>query len=159
MNKYSKIGNFKIVNGNIQSSIVDMDSKKITSVGDPTQLYDAVNLKTLNAAISTPSTSIYEIDISLVGTIPISIPFLGNVGNYDIHVEFNPNPTNGPIFNAKLIKNRASSNGFIHSFGGEIGIGSSEIIYATWTSNGFIFIKKQGGSVYDGSYHVKVVIN
>lgn len=159
MNKYSKVGNFKVVDGNIQNSIVDMNSKKITSVGDPTQLYDAVNLKTLNAAISTPSSSIYETNVSLVGTTPISIPFLGNIGNYDIHVEFNPNPTNGPIMNAKLIKNRASSNGFIHSFGGEIGIASSEIIFATWYSNSNVFIQKKGGNVYDGSYHVKVVVN
>ena len=159
MNKFIKVGNFKVVDGSIQNSIIDMNAKKITTLGDPTNLYDAVNLKTLNATVAgTTPTNIYEIDISLVGTTSVSIPYLGNVGNYKMKIISNTNPTLAPIMNAILIKNRAASNGFIHTFGGEIGVSSTEIIFAKWASNSNIIIQKQGGSIYDGSYHVTVVI-
>jgi hypothetical protein len=159
MSKYIKVGNFKIINGNIQNSIIDMNSQKITTVGDPTELHDVVNLKTLNAVVSgTPPTNIYQTDISLVGITPVPIPFLGNVGQYNMKIISNNNPTNAPIMNSILIKNRATSNGYIHSFGSEIGVSSTEIIFATWTSNNNIIIQKQGGNIYDGSYHVTVVI-
>ncbi len=148
-----------VKNGIITKSTIDMDYKKITSLDDPDDDYDAANKRYVdfyaNAATSgsapLPVSEIIVLNNNSFSTITNG----GTTGSYLISV-VSLTSVNGPCGIFIISKLRSNMRPGWSLVGQTPGLSTQESLEISWPSNGHIQIRKTGVN-YDGSY--KVVIN
>jgi hypothetical protein len=142
------INNYKgfVKNCAITASTLDMNNVKITSVADPTNPLDAVNLQTLNSYNNNVgSVNTYTI----TGTTPITISS-ATFGTYMVIVNGTTDGISGAIFN--ISKGSSSSTITTGNRLSNTGTGNLTLV---WNAGEGIKLKKQSVSD-DGVYSVKI---
>lgn len=152
---WSKSGNFKITNGSIQDSEIDMNYRKITSVQDPTAPYDAVNKRTLEQSIPGTAPSVYN--VTLTGTQTSVLTGTGTTGSYNMFIRSVADPVNGPSLRVSAGKNRDSAVPSIRGSENTPGLTSQETICVRWPAGQEVQIFKSGNN-YDGTFRVVVQV-
>jgi hypothetical protein len=137
-----------IKNGQILSSIIDMDTNKITTLGTPTAESDAVTKK-------------YCDDNSLSGIPTITVTLSGTNWNIILAVTFGVFDilvsnvvSGGPCAKFTVMKPEASRNASIQRWGSNAGTTTMERLEMRWSPNTGIELRKNG-SGHDGTYKVR----
>jgi len=155
MSFYSKGGAFLVRKGSVQDSQIDMNFRKITSLADPTNDYDAVNKRTLDNAVPNP-VNIQETElVTLFNTDHVFIN-TSLIGKYNISILPNipPNVQGAPISYITLFKSKQSNKGKKKGFYQTSDTGDTRI-RADWLASEQIRIFKTNNN-YNGEYIVTI---
>lgn len=147
------VGNFKVVKGRVENTDIDMNFKRITTLGDPVLDYDAVNLRTLQAATGStvPNVDIEE-NVTLTGTLKSNINGSGTVGTFLVSAQ--PiTDTNGPSGIYQASKTIAGTDASVNRTSTQVALGSNTTLFIDWSSNQVMQLWKNGPD-YDGIYKV-----
>lgn len=145
---YISKANNMILRGKIMSSIIDMNTNKITTVGTPTAGGDAVN-KTYcdqNSLSGLPT-----ITITLTGTTWNTI-ISNTTGVLDLLVA--NVVTGGPCAKFSVLKNESTRNASIQRWGSVSGTTTDERLEVRWLADSGLELRKNGAN-YDGQYKVR----
>lgn len=152
---YSKGGSFNIIKGSINDTQIDMNLRKITSLGDPVNDFDAVNKRTLDNAVPTPLNLRDTQVINMIGTNEYILN-TSNIGKYEIDIKPNvpPNNTSSPTTQATIFKSKQQYNGKILGFYNTSDTGNTRI-RLKWNPNEQVRIFKTNNN-NDGEYIVTI---
>lgn len=143
----SSIGNSAISGSAITTTSIDMDLQNITNVKDPVQPQDAAtkqyvdNLEVVFSNITLTGTASSLISSNLKGSYIISI---------------NNQILNGPSGIFHVTKSESGRHAHIVRTVATPGLSSNVTLNITWPIGSGILLSKNG-SVYDGSYRVKIM--
>jgi hypothetical protein len=145
-------GNNIIINGQVLSSRIDMDSERITSLADPIANSDAVSkfYCDLNSANGIPT-----ITVTLSG-ISWNTILLNTYGVFDIIIS-NVIP-DGPCAKFTIMKSGPARNASINRWNSSSGTTTNERLEMRWPIGGGIELRKNGNG-YDGNYKVRYFTN
>ena len=156
---FSKKGRFHLKNSKIENTEIDMNNRQITTVGDPTNLGDAVNLRYVNSIVTpNPLSNIYQATVQIISGIPITLSYLTTLGNYTLRIWFINNRSNGPYTEIDLRRDDPNQYASMISIHSRKSV-TVEYLKVTWPLNSLITIEKQGGNLFDGNYQLHVTIN
>lgn len=136
-----------VISSTIRNSSLDMNSARITSVGDPQNLLDAANKNYVDAL------NIRFFSVTLAGVQEANINNL-RTGSYTL--EIFSNVENGPTAIFSLSKSREGDGPAISRLCSSAGSITNERLLVSWPANQGMSLYKTG-LAYDGSYIVKLL--
>jgi hypothetical protein len=155
--KFLRGGNLYIDTGQITNTPIDMGNLKITTLADPVAQQDAVNLRSMNAAIASAIGTPYTLtfDIVLTNTTQIPLTGIGTTGNFILNIK---NLDTTPYYDAPssvvhLVKTHPSKTPMIHKQ--QSNTVSGEVLRIRWQDNQDIVVFKSG-TLFNGNYRVSV---
>ncbi len=144
----------EVANANIYNSMIDMNDQQITTVGDPIQQQDAVNLRYL---LQTLNTLVQVRTIALTGsTINSAVVMSSQLrGCITLHVT-GPEP-DGPTAIFHATKSDPSSYGTVNRINAQPGKSNDDLVqlYAVWPPNVGPLLYKTHNVLFDGLYIIK----
>jgi hypothetical protein len=133
----------------ITDSNIDMNDKKITTLADPVNPQDAVNLRTMSTFLGS-SFVLYNINLS--GT---SFSSFSDVTRGAYSISINGTVEGMPCATFHISKSSSSTFGLAQRTSSSFGSGTEERLSIRWFSNGFPELSKSGAG-HDGLYIVKM---
>jgi hypothetical protein len=151
-----KTGNYKITDGIINNSYIDMNNQDLINIRDPVNPQDAVpkwyvdDIVTPGGPVTFPT-----LTFTLTGTNATSI--IGStVGSYTLSIT--SSSTGAPMAKFELLKNDPTKNASITRKMSSCGINTKERLNCTWNPAEAIKVYKDGSN-YDGTYEVTYIPN
>lgn len=129
----------------IRNTSIDMNSKRITSVGDPINTYDAVNKNYVDSVGTVDNISLIDTDYTIIST-----KLIGSV-----HIIVSSIIPDGPCATFFASKSKSSKHAHILRHTSAPGDGSKEQLDIRWEPSEGIKLNKTGLN-YNGSYSIKI---